>query len=150
MTIKSFSHAFKVNASLTAVADFHHSPLALKRLTPPLVPLGMHRLDPLANGSTSEFTLWLGPLPQRWVAVHSDVDRLHGFTDRQVEGPFSRWVHRHTFTEIVPGLVQVQDEIEYSYGQGIYKGLVSRLMAFGLPLMFAYRAWQTRRLVEKT
>lgn len=148
MTSKTFTHEFTLKASLADVAAFHHNPLALKRLTPSLVPVVLHRVEPLADGSITEFTLWLGPLPLRWVAEHSNVDRLHGFADRQIDGPFSYWNHTHTFTEIEPGHVQVKDEIEYGYGKGVFKGLVSRLMAFGLPFMFIYRAWQTRRLVE--
>ncbi len=144
-----FNHTFDVRASLADVAEFHHSPQALKRLTPPLVPLSLQRAEPLAEGSIAEFTLWLGPLPVRWRAEHSQVNFLHGFTDRQVQGPFDYWQHRHTFIEIEPELIRVQDFIEYKYGSDLLYGLVSRLMAAGLPGMFAYRAWQTKRQLEK-
>jgi hypothetical protein len=44
-------------------------------------------MEPLAEGSISDFTLWFGPLPIRWTARHSHIDPLHGFTDTQVRGP---------------------------------------------------------------
>ena len=46
------------------------------------------RLEPLGNGSVSEFTLWMGPLPVHWIAIHKDVDPMRGFQDNQLSGPF--------------------------------------------------------------
>ena len=48
----------------------------------------------LCSGDELRFTLWLGPLPIRWHAAIESVSDS-GFADRQIEGPFAHWVHRH-------------------------------------------------------
>jgi ligand-binding SRPBCC domain-containing protein len=141
-----FVSRFQIRASLEAVSSFHASTLALKRLTPPPVFAQIHRAEPLAEGSEAEFTLWFGPLPVRWLAVHSLVDPASGFTDRQARGPMRSWVHRHAWTEVKPGLVEMEDCIDYEHHLGM-RGLLTRLL-FAPPLlkfMFAYRSWVIRR-----
>ncbi len=143
-----FVHRTRVQAPLEAVAAFHKDTQALKRLTPPPVFVQLHHLEPLAEGSLARFTLWLGPLPVRWVAVHQDVDALCGFSDYQAHGPFQRWVHRHTFRRLDATSSEIVDEIEAEFGRHPLWGLVSRLMWLGLPGLFAYRGRVTRRSLE--
>jgi ligand-binding SRPBCC domain-containing protein len=108
----------------------------------------MHRVEPLAENSVADFTLWLGPLPVRWVAVHTNVDPLTGFTDRQESGPFASWVHQHSFEPRDEAETEVIDEIQAEFGRG-FLGMLSRLMWINLPFMFFYRGWVTRRSIEK-
>jgi ligand-binding SRPBCC domain-containing protein len=122
---------------------------ALKLLTPPPVFVQMNRVDPLSEGSIADFTLWIGPLPVRWVAAHSGVDPLSGFTDTQVRGPFAFWVHRHSFEPCDPAETEVIDEIQAEFGRG-FSGLLGRLMWVNLPFMFFYRGWVTRRTIPKS
>jgi ligand-binding SRPBCC domain-containing protein len=146
--IRRFTHRFRVKAPLSAVAAFHQDSHALKLLTPPPVLVQMHRVEPLAENSVADFTLWLGPLPVRWVAVHTNVDPLTGFTDRQESGPFAFWVHQHSFEPRDEAETEVIDEIQAEFGRG-FLGLLSRLMWINLPFMFFYRGWVTRRSIEK-
>jgi ligand-binding SRPBCC domain-containing protein len=88
--------------------------------------------------------MWFGPIPIRWRAVHSNVDPNRGFTDTQTAGPFADWQHRHTFTALDENTTLVEDHIQAQPG-----GLVSRVMWLTLPILFAYRAWRTRRAVER-
>jgi ligand-binding SRPBCC domain-containing protein len=145
-----FENSFSVHAPLQAVADFHHATSALKRLTPPPVIVQLHRVDRLREGSISEFTLWIGPIPIRWTALHTGVDPLRGFTDTQVQGPFNQWVHTHTFSAEGDGQTRVTDHVEYIYPSGP-RGLWVHLLFSPVSLrgMFAYRAWVTRRETEK-
>ncbi len=144
-----FNITFSVNAPLSAVAAFHRGTEALKQLTPPPIIVQLHRVEPLAEGSRSEFTLWFGPCPVRWIALHSQVDGLHGFTDTQVAGPMAAWQHTHYFEAVNDGATRISEHIEYAYPSG-WRGLWARLLfnPLGLRLMFAYRAWMTRRLVH--
>lgn len=146
--MKQFKHRIRVKAPLSAVAAFHRDSRALKQLTPPPVFVQMHRVEPLAENSVADFTMWMGPIPVRWVAVHTEVDPLRGFTDHQVSGPFAHWVHRHTFEPYDAATTDVIDEIQADYGKGL-SGLLSRFMWLNLPIMFAYRGLVTRRAVEK-
>jgi ligand-binding SRPBCC domain-containing protein len=143
-----FNYTFIVNAPLTAVLDFHHDTRVLQRLSPPPMLVQWHRVDPLANGSLSEFTLWLGPLPMRWTALHSDVGP-HGFTDTQTRGPFKVWRHTHRFEAVNAQTTRVAEHIEYEHDVGL-RGLFSRLLFAppALRLLFWYRSVVTRRALE--
>ena len=146
--MKQFKHRTQVKAPLSVVAAFHHDSRALKQLTPPPVFVQLHRVEPLGDDSVADFTLWMGPLPVRWVAVHSQVDPMIGFTDRQVRGPFAYWVHKHSFVPQDAGTTDVIDEIQAEFGKGLW-GLLGRFMWLNLPFMFAYRGWVTRRATER-
>ena len=143
-----FDDRFQVNAALEAVSFFHTDARALKRLTPPPVIVQLKRIEPMAEGSQSAFTLWFGPLPVRWLAVHSNVDAKRGFTDTQVQGIMKRWVHTHQWQAIDARTTQMTEHVEYEYYPGL-RGLLSRLL-FARPLlklMFAYRRWVIKRSV---
>lgn len=139
-----FKFSFNVDAPLQAVTDFHSDTSALKKLTPPPMVVQIHHIEPLADGSVSRFTLWFGPLPIRWQAVHSHVSP-NGFTDTQVEGPAKKWAHTHTFTSISPTQTRIDEHIEYEHGTGFW-GVLTKLL-FAKPnlfMMFSYRKWVTR------
>ncbi|MBK8985730.1 MAG: hypothetical protein IPM39_06555 [Chloroflexi bacterium] len=145
-----FDYAFMVNAPLTAVSAFHHNTHVLKTLTPPPIFAQIHHFDPLADGAIAEFTLWFGPLPVRWKAIHSQVSE-NGFTDTQVSGPLQSWRHTHTFAAVTPTTTRVHEHIEYSHFDG-RRGLLSRLLFAkpGLFLLFTARQLITRWHLELT
>ncbi|GAB4480553.1 MAG: hypothetical protein Kow0088_22220 [Anaerolineales bacterium] len=144
-----FVHRFLVRAPIEAVADFHRDTRALRRLTPPLIRVQFHHLEPIAENSVAEFSLWFGPFPVRWRALHSDVHPLHGFSDIQVQGPLRYWKHTHSFQAIDERTTQITDTIEYEYPSG-WRGLLSRLLysPFALRFLFLYRQWSTRYWLE--
>ena len=145
-----FSTQFIVRAPLQAVADFHSDTRALKRLSPPPLIVHFHRLDPLAENSVAEFTLSFGPFPVRWIALHSQVDPLHGFTDTQTRGPLRSWVHTHRFEAVDEATTRVREHIQFQYTPGL-RGLLTRFIYAPVMLrfLFAYRAAVTRRALEK-
>ena len=147
--MKRFVYNTLVDAPIKQVADFYRRPDAFLHLNPPGMMLQMHRNAGVGEGSAVEFTMWLGPIPVHWTAVHSDVDWRTGFTDTQTRGPFAYWVHRHIFMSIGEGATQIVDEVTAEFGPGIYSGIASRLMWLGLPALFAYRKWATRRQVKR-
>ena len=146
----TFDDAFIVHAPLAAVAEFHHNARALKRLTPPPIFAQMHRVEPLAENSVAEFTLWFGPLPVRWTAVHSNIDSQHGFTDTQRSGPMRYWQHTHRFEAVDDGVTRVSEHIEYAHHFG-WRGVFSRLLfnPLALRLLFYYRGLVTRWTLER-
>jgi ligand-binding SRPBCC domain-containing protein len=146
--MRHFRHKFQVNAPIERVADFHRSTLALKQLTPPPLFVKFNQIEPIGENSRSDFTLWLGPIPIHWIAIHSAVHPISGFTDTQVEGPFRTWIHRHTFKRMSDGTTVIIDEIDGQPSNHLLWGLVSRFMWSTLQILFSYRARQTRRAVE--
>ena len=144
-----FDYSFVVDAPLAAVRDFHRDTSALKRLTPPPTIVQLRSIEPLADGSVSEFTLWVGPLPLRWKAVHRGVSD-HGFTDVQATGPAAKWEHTHSFVPLADGRTEIREHIEFEHKPGPW-GLVTRFL-FSRPnllFMFGYRRWVTRRALRQ-
>ena len=141
-----FNHNFVVRAPLAAVAAFHHDARVLPRLTPPPILVQLHRVDPLGEGSIADFTLWFGPLPVRWVALHSQVDPLRGFTDTQQSGPLKFWRHIHSFEAVDAATTRVSDHVQFEHHPG-WRGWLSRVLYNqpALAFLFAYRTWVTRR-----
>lgn len=148
-SMKQYSHRFNVQASLDSVADFHRDSRALKQLTPPPLFLSFNKIEPQAEGSVVDFTMWLGPLPIRWVSTHSDVDPVHGFTDTQTTGPFEVWVHRHSFERVDDNTTRVIDQVRAKPSRHFFWGIISRFMWLTLPILFAYRSRQTRKALER-
>ena len=95
-----------------------------------------------------DFTLWFGPLPIRWSASIEDVSQT-GFTDRQLSGPFGAWVHRHSFVRLDDETTEVIDAITLRLKPHPLWGPVGLGFVLGLPVLFAFRGWKTRRLLEK-
>jgi ligand-binding SRPBCC domain-containing protein len=91
-------------------------------------------MDPLAEGSISEFTLWFGPIPVRWTALHLEVDPRSGFTDIQSAGPFRIWKHSHRFESSPEGGARIIEHVDYAHASG-REGLLTRVM-FSRPLLF--------------
>ena len=143
--MKTFTNTFRVKASIQAVANFHSSTNALKKLTPFPVVVQIHHLEPLGEGSMAEFTMWFGPFPVRWVAQHVQVDPLQGFTDVQVAGPMLLWEHTHSFRSISDQETEIRDFIEYEHRPGI-KNIWTRLLyaPIMLRLLFLFRMWITQ------
>jgi ligand-binding SRPBCC domain-containing protein len=144
-----FDFRFSVAAPLAAVCEFHRDTSELRRLTPPPTIVQLHDVEPMADGSVSRFTLWVGPLPLRWTAVHRNVSE-HGFTDVQAQGPAKKWEHTHTFSPETETVTEIWEHIEYEHKRGVW-GFVTRVL-FARPnlyLMFTYRKWVTRRYLRR-
>lgn len=141
-----FETSSVIGMPVNQVAAFHHDPQALKRLSPPPIFVQIHSIEPLSEGSISDFTLWFGPLPVRWIAEHSQVNDQSGFTDTQVKGPMRTWQHTHFWQRINDHQTLLKDHIQYEHHNG-WRGLFTRLL-FAPPLlriMFSYRHFVTSR-----
>ena len=158
-----YQHSFEVQAPQDVVAAFHRSSASMGAITPPPVIVRVHRAPPpavpLAEDDEMDFTLWLGPLPMRWMARIEQVTPV-SFVDRQVRGPFGSWRHLHTYVAIwepgsrssgasVAERTLVIDEVQAELSRNWAWKFVGLGMWLSLPLLFAYRGWKTRRLLGK-
>lgn len=145
-----FEHRFSVRASVEAVAEFHGRPASMADITPPpLIVRVQSAPAALKSGDQMDFTLWAGPLPIRWSACIEDAS-VHGFTDRQLSGPFASWAHRHTFERVDDRTTDVVDRVEATFSRQPLWAVVGRLMWLGMPLLFAFRARRTRALLQSS
>ena len=143
-----YKHRFKVKAPLADVAEFHSQSASMGDITPPPAVVKVHQAPArLDDGDEMDFTVWLGPLPVRWKARIENVSAT-GFVDRQLEGPFRCWTHRHSFKPIDEQTTEVVDEIEFKLAKHPVRGIMGLGMSLSLPFLFAYRGWKTRRLLK--
>ena len=144
----NYRHSFRVRAPLVRVAQFHSRAASMAAITPPPIIARIHQAPAVLNeGDEMSFTLWLGPLPLRWLARIEAVS-AEGFTDRLLRGPFAEWVHRHSFKPVDDYTTEVVDEIAIKLSSHPFWRLVGVGMRLGLPLLFAYRAWKTKRILQ--
>jgi len=143
-----YCHRFQVRSPLARVAEFHSRADSMAVITPPPIIIQMKRTPAfLTERDVMDFIMWLGPFPLHWLARIEAVSST-GFTDRQLSGPFADWVHRHTFVAVDDQTTDVVDEITLRLRSHPVWWLVGMGMQLGLPILFAFRAWKTRRILQ--
>lgn len=99
--------------------EWHTRPGAFDRLSPPWERVRVKDAgDQLRDGERITLELRKGPLRLDWIAQLEDVRPGEEFTDRQIKGPFARWVHRHRFVPDGPDSSILVDEIDYALPGG--------------------------------
>ena len=144
-----FQHSSLIDAPVEVVWNFHERPDILQLLTPPWQPVEVVRREGgLEVGAISEFCLFLGPLPLKWLARHTEYEKNRLFTDEQIAGPFESWTHRHQFAQ-ENGKTRLTDAIAFSMPGGEpLEFLGGWLVLAQLEAMFRYRHHVTKRECE--
>lgn len=140
----------RIAAPPEVVFAFHESPGALERLTPP-----WERVEFLEGGESIRpgarlvLSVPVGPFRMRWVAEHTEYEPGRMFADRQVEGPFASWYHRHLCLDDGRGGTLLRDEVDYQPPLGpLGRFLGQAFIRSKLEKMFDYRHEVTRQIVE--
>ena len=120
------------------VFEFFSNPGNLDRLTPAWLSFAI--LTPvtsqLKQGALLDYRLRIRGMPIRWQSEIAVWQPPHRFVDRQTKGPYSLWIHEHTFEERDHGTL-VGDNVEYAVPGGT---LVQKfLVAPDLERIFNYR-----------
>ena len=147
----TFQQTSTIDVDAAALAQWHLSPGAFRRLTPPWERVRL--LDEpaeIADGTRTVLEMKVGPIWKRWVAEHQECQPGVGFTDVQVQGPFAAWKHRHRFDEAGHQQSTLSDAIDYRLpfslvGELLGKGFVRRK----LERTFRYRHAVTRDDLER-
>lgn len=140
----------RIMAPPDVVFRFHESPDALQQLIPPWENMKpVESSGSLLPGSRVVLRGSLGPLPIKWVAIHTEYDPPHLFADQLESGPFAYWYHRHRFLDDGQGGTLLTDEVEYSVPMGAVGQLLGGwFVRRKLEAMFAYRHEKTKSLIE--
>jgi ligand-binding SRPBCC domain-containing protein len=104
----------RLPAPRETVFRFFADPRNLQRITPDW--LHFELLTPetaVSAGARLDYRLKLRGIPLRWQSEISVWEPPHRFVDRQIKGPYSLWVHEHTFREENGGTL-VGDHVEYA------------------------------------
>ncbi len=112
----------------------------LERVTPP--ELRFRILTPLPIemkvGALIEYRLALFGVPFGWRTEISCWDPPRRFVDRQLAGPYRKWIHTHEFTPERGG-TRMRDNVEYGLPLGPLGLLALPLIRCQLKRIFDYR-----------
>lgn len=125
---------------LAEAFDFFRRPANLVRVTPPELHMQLvegPELVELGSRVTLRGRRW--GVPQRVVSEISAFELNVRFMDEQVEGPFRRWTHQHSFESHGEG-TRVTDRIEFEPPGGVLGLLVTAaFVERDLKWIFEYR-----------
>jgi len=116
----------------------------LESLTPPFLHFSVTTPMPIdmKRGQLIDYRLWLHGLPIRWRTEITNWEPPFRFEDSQLRGPYSLWVHAHTFEELNGGTL-VRDVVRYAAPGG---AIVHRL--FVKPNLMRIFKFRQSRLPE--
>ncbi len=141
-----FQYSSLINAPVEVVWQFHERKDVLQLLTPPWQPVEVVRREGgLGVSAITEFNIYLGLIPVRWLAQHIECEPYSYFTDEQIDGPVQSWVHRHQFTP-ENGQTRLTDSIDFELPGGeLVETLLNWWVQERLRDMFRYRHEVTQR-----
>jgi ligand-binding SRPBCC domain-containing protein len=97
------------------VFEFFSDAGNLEQITPP--ELNFHILTPLPiemrAGALIDYQLRLYGFPLKWRTEISRWEPPELFVDTQISGPYSQWIHTHSFTELDENRTQIDDEVRF-------------------------------------
>lgn len=139
-----------IPAPVENVFALHEKPEFFEKLLPPWEHIEiLRRTSTLEVGQQAVLLVKVGPVSFRWVAEHTEYEKNKLFADKQIQGPFKSWYHRHLFQSVEGGTL-LRDEIEYTLPAGPLGNLIGLLLVGPrLQKIFEYRHKVTRRAFEK-
>lgn len=134
------------------VFEFFSNATNLERLTPP--ELNFHILTPqpiaIERGTLIDYQLSLYGMPIKWRTEITVWDAPNEFVDTQLSGPYSQWIHRHTFTELSPNETAIEDEVKYRLPLEPLGDIVHFLVRRQLEYIFGYRQKVIAELLKES
>jgi ligand-binding SRPBCC domain-containing protein len=138
-----------INAPVETVWRFYERPDILEKLTPFWQPVKvLKREGGLGIGAKSEFLLFFGFIPIKWIAEHIEYEQYQLFTDIQKSGPMQFWQHQHKFID-ENGKTKLIDSIDFSLPGGfLTEILIGWWVKSQLNNLFNYRHQITKKECE--
>ncbi len=153
MKTSLFKKKTRFNVPVDELFAWHARPGALERLSPPWDPLDLIcKSGGIEKNAVVAMKIRLSPLPFKriWIAQHIKCEKNHLFQDRQISGPFAKWVHTHRFMADGEDASFLEDEIEYALPfSPITRFPGAYLIRKKLERIFHYRHFLTARDLEE-
>jgi ligand-binding SRPBCC domain-containing protein len=130
-----------VPGDLESVFTFFESPRNLEEITPPWLRFEVvHTTDEsMRLGTEIEYRLTWQHLRMKWKSRIAEYEPAGSFADEMIQGPYSRWYHRHLFRSVTGG-VEMEDIVDYRLPLGPLGRLTHRaLIRRQLEAIFDYR-----------
>lgn len=122
----------------------------LEQITPP--ELGFHILSGrpivLREGALTDYKLRLRGIPMKWRMEISVWEPPYKFVDKQIRGPYTQWIHTHTFTEIGDNKTRIDDEVLYRLPFGALGDVFHFLVKRELNYIFEFRQKAVRQILQ--
>ena len=134
------------------VFPFFATPENLEKITPPWLNFSILTPKPvqMQKGALIDYTIrWMG-LPMRWKTEIREYEPPYCFVDRQIRGPYARWDHTHTFTE-VNGITEMTDLVRYQLPLGLLGHIIHGVFIRNqLQKIFEYRYNVIEKIFKQT
>jgi hypothetical protein len=137
-----------IERSLDATFAFFGDAFNLEKITPAFLRFRILTPRPLVMqaGTRLDYSLSLFGLPFKWQTLIEQWEPGVQFVDRQVQGPYSLWVHTHHFAALGAARTLMTDRVEYQLPLGKLGEVAHALFVKKtLHQIFTYRADATAR-----
>ena len=129
MRVFNFHNEVCVPTSVDETFEFFADAHNLERLTPSLLRFEILTPSPIEMkaGTLIDYRLRVRGVPLRWQSEITVWEPPYRFIDEQRKGPYSLWVHEHTFRAETDGTI-AEDHLQYAVPGGT---LINRLFVSG-------------------
>ena len=146
----SLNHTFraqtKIPGNIEDVFKFFSDAQNLELITPPELSFKITSPIPIKmeTGALIEYKIRLFGFSFQWKSIISKWEQNRQFIDEQLKGPYSKWVHTHTF-EKNEGDIIISDIVNYRLPFAPFGEIVLPLVKMQLKIFFDYRS---KRILE--
>ena len=149
----SLDHTFraqtKIQGNIEDVFKFFSDAQNLELITPPELSFKITSPIPIKmeTGALIEYKIRLFGFSFRWKSIISKWEQNRQFIDEQLKGPYSKWVHTHTFQKN-EGIIIINDIVNYRLPFAPFGEIVLPLVKLQLKRIFDYRSKRIFELID--
>lgn len=130
-----------INKPISEVFSFFAEAKNLEKITPEFLNFRILKMNTpeIQKNSLIDYQLKLHGIPLKWKTLISEFIPNERFIDEQLKGPYTKWVHTHTFQEKDGGTL-IKDHVVYKIPLGIIgKTLLGNYIRNDITKIFNYR-----------